>query len=103
MSRADLGTFAAADALCGVNLRAEVRHLYGAHFARLHALAAADTAHLANLHRFCALITVGAAHDRLLFQRHKADEPLRTCSGAFCRSEERRVGKECRSRWSPYH
>ena len=23
--------------------------------------------------------------------------------GAFKRSEERRVGKECRSRWSPYH
>ena len=24
--------------------------------------------------------------------------------GSFlCRSEERRVGKECRSRWSPYH
>src|SRR2546429_4132990 len=23
--------------------------------------------------------------------------------GAFFRSEERRVGKECRSRWSPYH
>src|SRR5204863_3568849 len=22
---------------------------------------------------------------------------------AACRSEERRVGKECRSRWSPYH
>ena len=22
---------------------------------------------------------------------------------AQCRSEERRVGKECRSRWSPYH
>ena len=22
---------------------------------------------------------------------------------AFRRSEERRVGKECRSRWSPYH
>ena len=21
----------------------------------------------------------------------------------FARSEERRVGKECRSRWSPYH
>ena len=20
-----------------------------------------------------------------------------------CRSEERRIGKECRSRWSPYH
>ena len=23
--------------------------------------------------------------------------------GGLCRSEERRVGKECRSRWSPYH
>ena len=23
--------------------------------------------------------------------------------GAAVRSEERRVGKECRSRWSPYH
>src|SRR3712207_3821969 len=23
--------------------------------------------------------------------------------GALLRSEERRVGKECRSRWSPYH
>src|SRR2546430_8110373 len=23
--------------------------------------------------------------------------------GLVCRSEERRVGKECRSRWSPYH
>ena len=23
--------------------------------------------------------------------------------GVYIRSEERRVGKECRSRWSPYH
>ena len=23
--------------------------------------------------------------------------------GSNARSEERRVGKECRSRWSPYH
>jgi len=28
-----------------------------------------------------------------------ADAPL----GTHYRSEERRVGKECRSRWSPYH
>src|SRR5256886_17057925 len=28
-----------------------------------------------------------------------ADEP----TGNLDRSEERRVGKECRSRWSPYH
>ena len=25
------------------------------------------------------------------------------CACFFMRSEERRVGKECRSRWSPYH
>ena len=25
------------------------------------------------------------------------------CDTAYARSEERRVGKECRSRWSPYH
>ena len=25
------------------------------------------------------------------------------CGGHWDRSEERRVGKECRSRWSPYH
>ena len=28
---------------------------------------------------------------------------LLTDPGAVGRSEERRVGKECRSRWSPYH
>src|SRR3712207_8867606 len=34
--------------------------------------------------------------------------PLRYSASSLClcsreRSEERRVGKECRSRWSPYH
>src|SRR2546425_10976721 len=29
--------------------------------------------------------------------RHALGQPVRS------RSEERRVGKECRSRWSPYH
>src|SRR2546430_4935204 len=29
--------------------------------------------------------------------------PNETLSGIGRRSEERRVGKECRSRWSPYH
>ena len=28
---------------------------------------------------------------------------LEGLNGDFARSEERRVGKECRSRWSPYH
>ena len=26
-----------------------------------------------------------------------------SCVAVMERSEERRVGKECRSRWSPYH
>ena len=30
-------------------------------------------------------------------------EHLPVVSGSEGRSEERRVGKECRSRWSPYH
>src|SRR3712207_3775695 len=30
-------------------------------------------------------------------------ETFRSRFAAFPRSEERRVGKECRSRWSPYH
>ena len=31
------------------------------------------------------------------------DEKARKCRSSVSRSEERRVGKECRSRWSPYH
>src|SRR3712207_8568405 len=29
--------------------------------------------------------------------------PMRLVGSGAARSEERRVGKECRSRWSPYH
>ena len=29
--------------------------------------------------------------------------PVARLPNVLCRSEERRVGKECRSRWSPYH
>src|SRR2546429_8608353 len=31
------------------------------------------------------------------------NRPLRSVDHTLQRSEERRVGKECRSRWSPYH
>ena len=34
---------------------------------------------------------------------NQAEEHAGCCSVAQLRSEERRVGKECRSRWSPYH
>ena len=32
-----------------------------------------------------------------------AEERFKEVQAAYARSEERRVGKECRSRWSPYH
>ena len=38
-----------------------------------------------------------------VFQRFATREATLTTVESFCRSEERRVGKECRSRWSPYH
>jgi len=31
------------------------------------------------------------------------DPQIETNESTYMRSEERRVGKECRSRWSPYH
>ena len=33
----------------------------------------------------------------------RVEELMRKCGIRSSRSEERRVGKECRSRWSPYH
>ena len=35
--------------------------------------------------------------------KKKAEALLQERRRNFIRSEERRVGKECRSRWSPYH
>ena len=35
--------------------------------------------------------------------RQALKEAYRSAENANRRSEERRVGKECRSRWSPYH
>ena len=53
--------------------------------------------------------TDGTIH--FLTLNHNTDAILIECDGKFGmvdsgednRSEERRVGKECRSRWSPYH
>src|SRR2546422_10235709 len=49
--------------------------------------------------------TGGAAVSKkmLLAARGIDAEMLVGKSGGDARSEERRVGKECRSRWSPYH
>src|SRR2546425_4105798 len=40
---------------------------------------------------------------RSLMCQFEAPDALRDGSSKSARSEERRVGKECRSRWSPYH
>ena len=37
------------------------------------------------------------------YQMSKLEDPEIKVKLAMVRSEERRVGKECRSRWSPYH
>src|SRR2546426_12296443 len=43
----------------------------------------------------------GSAHElRAQVRIAREYDPARAI---HCRSEERRVGKECRSRWSPYH
>ena len=48
---------------------------------------------------------------REITEVHKPDIQVKDVAEVYCsdthvqnrRSEERRVGKECRSRWSPYH
>ena len=44
----------------------------------------------------------GVAYDELGEIQLSSGEKRR-CKVLEIRSEERRVGKECRSRWSPYH
>ena len=48
---------------------------------------------------------VEAAIDRISLELHPLSKNAKDMGSAaqFVRSEERRVGKECRSRWSPYH
>ena len=38
-----------------------------------------------------------------LEMRYADRTEIYTVGDCYYRSEERRVGKECRSRWSPYH
>src|SRR2546430_7475239 len=46
-----------------------------------------------------AVVAEGPATEKNVPDRHPERPPARNNP----RSEERRVGKECRSRWSPYH
>ena len=54
---------------------------------------------------FCTIepnIGIVEVPDLRLAQLSRLVKPLKEIP-AIVRSEERRVGKECRSRWSPYH
>ena len=45
-----------------------------------------------------------AGYEIVPFSEYADVYVINTCSVTnMARSEERRVGKECRSRWSPYH
>src|SRR3712207_9296711 len=57
-----------------------------------------------NAHQHPALVVVAeGAADVLTAVRLAREHGLGVGVMATGRSEERRVGKECRSRWSPYH
>jgi len=59
-----------------------------------------------NMHGRVTVRHRGGGHRRFIrivdFKRDKAAIPAKVAAIEY-RSEERRVGKECRSRWSPYH
>ena len=40
---------------------------------------------------------------QIVLSTHEDLKVVDAVENGFARSEERRVGKECRSRWSPYH
>ena len=62
-------------------------------------------------HVALTLLSVELYRDGVIAQFHIVQRRQAGAAGAFglpqlavaARSEERRVGKECRSRWSPYH
>ena len=48
-------------------------------------------------------LQIVSANGVLTLEYNKQNIFLRCSPSITVRSEERRVGKECRSRWSPYH
>ena len=62
---------------------------------------------ISNSTKFGGVTVIGAPFHKVTIQsawsnNHFSASPTALAS-AQLRSEERRVGKECRSRWSPYH
>ena len=55
------------------------------------------------VHELQAAAAVGQMGLAQMYERQLASHGLGSAQVLLCRSEERRVGKECRSRWSPSH
>ena len=51
----------------------------------------------------CIAAEKAGADEALMLDVHGFVNTTNACNFFIVRSEERRVGKECRSRWSPYH
>src|SRR3712207_7052344 len=52
---------------------------------------------------FHSLVALQEAINRFVAETNADPRPFCWTKNPDARSEERRVGKECRSRWSPYH
>ena len=59
--------------------------------------------HERNAKRLLAILNLHGWPGRDLVGESAAEAAWLVVQHAIGRSEERRVGKECRSRWSPYH
>ena len=64
----------------------------------LHQTAAASRDEFQKLEEIYSIMS-----DKFYFGKNQKNLNQKLIDGAISRSEERRVGKECRSRWSPYH
>ena len=63
-----------------------------------------DKFEMQELHRFPnAIMELHGKYYWNIYQLYDALKESLTICARRARSEERRVGKECRSRWSPYH
>ena len=67
-------------------------------------IGAEDTRHSINLMNYFNIATpMTSYHDYKQPQQKEKQRHVPYPTHRHPRSEERRVGKECRSRWSPYH
>ena len=104
-----VGLMGAAGAVAGQNLGAKNpdRAEKAVHTAARFGLASASIVGLAFFFIPRQLLSVFGMHDETVVDIGVQLLRVLSVSGLFIavaeRSEERRVGKECRSRWSPYH